>query len=79
MLDALLHEIARLGLEQERIIDTLVRSRIAIRKDLQTSIVEIRNRAEEFKKEVRIDKIVQDLASKGMRRSQTKPFRIKKR
>ncbi len=80
MPNALLQEIARLGLEQEKIIEALVRHRIAKPKDLHTSITEIVNRAEGFKKQIRTEQSVQDLSRKaGMRRSRTKRFRIKKR
>jgi len=80
MLDVLLHEIARIGLQQEKIINALGERGIVKREDIEASVAEIVARIDELKKQIELDKSSQELVRiLGKRWSRTRPFRIKKR
>ncbi|MGB0036212.1 MAG: hypothetical protein WBP79_12125 [Candidatus Acidiferrales bacterium] len=71
MRDDLLHEVMRLRLLQQKVIDVLVAAGIAKREDLETSEVACINEAGEFKK--------QNKLARADRRTKRKPASRRKR
>lgn len=78
MIEALLTEVMKLRLEQEKIAKALQKAGIAKTKDLQTSITEILDESKEFKRQVKIGQSFRGFARRTTRRTgRPKPFRIK--